>query len=415
MKKFLNFILVGVIFLFFMGCKELSKKGGIAISIFRTQNPIINLIDEDMNVVKYIVKGKGPKKTVCKNSDDRINNFKYTIYNNYVDVGDVIPGKWCINVEAYNKNNELIGKDTKTIKVYDRTYVNAFIFIKPLKFNTIVNHVQATPEVLISIPDFDMYSVKNVRILYCHSEYGELISKGLNRLDDFFNNHNLDIYNPPSLTKFKDINIGIGDTIKAYDLGNPDRTSWRVATEEYLNKAENSEIRIILWSWGFDQINTNLENINIYISEMEELIGMYPTKEFIYMTGPTNGTGIEGSAYLANQHIREHCINNKRWLLDVADIEKYDIDGNFYGELILPNGLYDTDQNGVLEEEVDLNWQADFEAANTVATSSVSYWQNARWYECSITDYYSISANMKAYAAWYMLSLVSEYLTYDNK
>ena len=63
---------------------------------------------------------------------------------------------------------------------------------------------------------------------------------------------------------------------------------------------------------------------------MAQLEADYPDITFIYMTGHLDGTGVDGTLYANNDHIRAWCATNNKWLFDFADIESYDPDGTFY-------------------------------------------------------------------------------------
>ncbi len=408
-----NLLLCIMLALILIGCTPISA---ISIRVSYWQNPLISLSSANMGIKKFVIRGNGPKKQkYIGRIDSRINKFKHTTTGDCIELDNVIPGTWNITVSAYNIDGALIAFGEKTVKAFDKAFVNVIIPIKPFKFNTIVNHNMATPEILLDIPSYDTNMVHQKTIIYCHSEYGSQISKGLEKLDEYVINGNFDIYSTVTLAKFKDITTGIGVANRAIDLGNPDKVTWKVATQEYLNKPENSDVNILIWSWGENQTTVNLNGLDsdIYINGMEELIEMYPKVQFVFMTSPNDGKGITGNTYKLNERIRTHCADKLRWLLDVADIEKYDINGSFYGDVILPNGIYDSNGNGIIEPTIDGNWQYVFETTNLVNQYVLTYWQGARWYNCGITDHYSISANMKAYAMWYMLSLITEYSFFD--
>jgi hypothetical protein len=72
----------------------------------------------------------------------------------------------------------------------------------------------------------------------------------------------------------------------ALDLGNPDRETWASATRTYLDT--HPEVNVIIWSWC-GQADTTEENIETYLSLMEELETNYPHVSFVYMTGTSSG------------------------------------------------------------------------------------------------------------------------------
>jgi hypothetical protein len=63
---------------------------------------------------------------------------------------------------------------------------------------------------------------------------------------------------------------------------------------------------------------------------MSQLEQDYPQVTFVYMTGHTDGSGIDGNLNQRNNQIRDYCRKNGKVLFDFADIESWDPDGNYY-------------------------------------------------------------------------------------
>jgi hypothetical protein len=166
----------------------------------------------------------------------------------------------------------------------------------------------------------------------------------------------------------------------ASDLGNPDRTAWADATRNYLDS--HPEVNTIIWSWCGQADGTEAE-IDLYLGLMNDLELDYPDVMFVYMTGHTNGTGLEGNLHIRNQQIRDYCIANDKILYDFEDIESYDPDGSYFGDLYVSDSCnYDGG-----------NWAVE--------------WQNYHiegvdWYNCSSAHSQPLNANLKAYAAWWL-------------
>ena len=59
--------------------------------------------------------------------------------------------------------------------------------------------------------------------------------------------------------------------------------------------------------------------------------GAVEVARFVYMTGHTDGTGLDGTLHLRNQEIRNYCKANDKVLYDFEDIESYDPDGRYLG------------------------------------------------------------------------------------
>ena len=75
-------------------------------------------------------------------------------------------------------------------------------------------------------------------------------------------------------------------------------------------------------------------------------------------------------------------------LEDLADIESYDPDGNYYCDVYANDNCdYDSDGNG----SRDANWATSWQAAHP-----------GEWYDCSSAHSQPLNANSKAYAAWWL-------------
>jgi PKD repeat protein len=179
----------------------------------------------------------------------------------------------------------------------------------------------------------------------------------------------------------------------AYDLGNPDRTSWEAATREYL--AVHPEINVVVWSWCSQMTDPDPLTIQLnYLDRMARLETDFPRVRFVYMTGHTaggwwgEGTEWKYANYMRCKQIREHCIKNNRVLYDFNDIESWDPDGNWYGDKLVDDTCY-YDSDG--DYAWDRNWAVD--------------WQNAHpgeWFMCLAQHTQPLSANLKTYAAWWL-------------
>jgi len=179
----------------------------------------------------------------------------------------------------------------------------------------------------------------------------------------------------------------------AYDLGNPDRTAWEAATREYL--ALHPEVNVVIWSWCSQMTDPDLLTIQLYyLDPMARLEVDFPRVRFVYMTGHTNGgwwgeeAGWRYANYMRCKQIREHCIKNNRVIYDFNDIESWDPDGNWYGDKLITDSCdYDSDGDGVQ----DRNWAIDWQSAHP-----------GEWFTCLSPHTQPLSANLKAYAAWWL-------------
>jgi hypothetical protein len=224
-------------------------------------------------------------------------------------------------------------------------------------------------------------------IAYGHTSHGSQLVSGMTGLIGFLG----DLYT------FNEDGSGgaleLRDTpfTGAYDLGNPDRTTWEAATRSYLNA--NSEVNVIIWSWCSQVSSATESDINTYLNLMSGLEEDYPDVYFVYMTGHLDGTGLEGNLHIRNEQIRDYCSEHNKMLYDFADIEMYDPDGTYYGDKI-PNDNCDYDSDG--DGTRDANWALQ--------------WQEARpgeWYDCGCAHSQSLNCNLKAYAAWWLWSTIA--------
>ena len=167
----------------------------------------------------------------------------------------------------------------------------------------------------------------------------------------------------------------------ASDLGDPDYTAWATATRNYLNS--NHDVNVVMWSWC-GEADTTSDNINMYLTQMNQLEQDYPNVKFVYMTGHLVGTGVSGNLNQRNEQIRAYCRANNKILFDFADIESYDPDRLVnYMALNADDGC---NYNGG-------NWATAWQNTHTEGTD---------WYQCGAAHTQPLNANMKAYAAWWM-------------
>lgn len=220
-----------------------------------------------------------------------------------------------------------------------------------------------------------------LHIAYGHTSHGSQITNGMTGLMSFVNapyggstyawnsggtNNALDLRDTPFSG--------------ASDLGNPDRTAWADSTRDYLNS--HLEINVIMWSWC-GQADGTEEEIDLYLDLMDELEMDYPDVMFVYMTGHTNGTGLEGNLHQRNQQIRDYCESNDKTLYDFENIESYDPDGEYFGDLNVTDSC---DYNGG-------NWAIEWQDNHT---------EGEDWYDSSSAHSQPLNANLKAYAAWWL-------------
>ena len=248
----------------------------------------------------------------------------------------------------------------------------------------IANHTKAK---LTIISDEWIDSAKaKLHIAYGHTSHGSQLITGMDGLENWLGSKYA--FNEGGLNGALDIDDYAFSG--ASDLGNPDFTAWEVATRNYLNDLNNSDVNVVIWSWCGQVSTATEENINTYLNLMSGLENDYPNVKFVYMTGHLDGTGVDGNLNQRNEQIRNYCTTNGKILYDFNDIESYDPDGNYYlDKYANDNCDYDSDGNGSL----DKNWAIDWQNSHTL---------NVDWYECTAAHSQPLNGNLKAYAAWWL-------------
>jgi hypothetical protein len=251
--------------------------------------------------------------------------------------------------------------------------------IPPPAESMIIDHLCTD---LNSIPEEWITEAKNtLHIAYGHTSHGSQITTGMTGLVNF-------AYAPYGGSTYEWNSGGTNGALDlrdtpfsgADDLGNPSRTAWAAATRNYLDI--HPEVNVIIWSWCGQADGTEAE-IESYLNLMSDLEADYPDVMFVYMTGHTNGAGLEGNLHIRNLQIREYCEANDKILYDFENIESYDPDGQYFGDAYVTDGC---DYNGG-------NWAIEWQN---------SHIEGVDWYNCSSAHSQPLNANLKAYAAWWL-------------
>ncbi|HUT82116.1 MAG TPA: hypothetical protein VMZ29_13020 [Candidatus Bathyarchaeia archaeon] len=259
--------------------------------------------------------------------------------------------------------------------------------------HNVVNYVR-----LDMIPDENITSAKNsLHVAYGHTSHGSQITDGMTGLPAYKESLGCTIGLYDWNEGGTDGALDIDDYFAPGDLGNPDFSAWASYTEDYLEDVANIDVNVVMWSWCGEVSYATESDINLYLSLMSQLEIDYPTVHFVYMTGHTDGLGLDGNLHIRNEQIRDYCVENNKILYDFADIESYDPDMNYYGDKnCTDNCDYDSNDDNIL----DANWAID--------------WQNDHpdeWYSCGSAHSQPLNANMKAYAAWWLWATLSGWNT----
>lgn len=236
-----------------------------------------------------------------------------------------------------------------------------------------------------------------LHIAYGHTSHGSQVTTGMKGLFEWKgSNYEYNKGGSNGALDFRD-NPFAG----ANDLGSPDWTAWANATRIYLNS--HPDVNVIMWSWCGQVSSATSDNINSYLSMMNDLENEYKDVYFVYMTGHLDGTGLSGNLNIRNNQIRNYCRENNKILYDFADIESYDPDGNYFLDKFATDSCnYDFNNDGItsktnddpaLPSEGDRNWAIDWQNAHT---------EGIEWYYCGAAHTQPLNANRKAYAAWWL-------------
>ena len=276
--------------------------------------------------------------------------------------------------EGQNENHEATATATMQTNTPTATPSNT-----PSAGAIIINHlctgISEIPQQWISQAKSDL------NIAYGHTSHGSQITDGMSGLMDFAEDRDLYSWNEDGsggALQLKDGNLG-----EASDLGNPDFTAWEATTREYLGSHPSTNV--VMWSWCGQVSSATSDDIGTYLSLMSGLESDYPNVRFVYMTGHSDGSGLEGNLHLNNQIIREYCAANDKILYDFEDIENYNPDGNYFGDRYVTDNCDYDDGNG--------NWAVEWQD---------SHEEGVDWYNCYSAHSQPLNANLKAYAAWWL-------------
>lgn len=253
-----------------------------------------------------------------------------------------------------------------------------------------------------------------LHIAYAHTSHGSQLTEGMSGLVAFANGGGKGLALPENIFAFNTGGVdGALDLEDHYgDMGDvgyyPD---WYNHTINFLGEVDPNtgrgtakpEVNVMMWSWCGQAANYSEQDMfDQYLNPMSQLESVYYNVKFVYMTCHLNGSGFEGNLHLRNEQIRNFCNANNKTLYDFADIETYDPDGVYYGELYPTDGCnYDASGDGYTSqtgdpaipeyESGDRNWAMDWQDSHVLGVD---------WYECGSAHSQPLNANQKAYAAW---------------
>ncbi len=272
---------------------------------------------------------------------------------------------------------------TEIILLSSLTLTQGYDLSEPI----IADHTIANMVRLDEILDSAIINAKNtLHIAYQHTSHGSQIIDGMNALPAFMEGKGGTV----DLFAYNSTFLRDGAMSSVPDVGYP---GWDDATRDYLDDPANSDCNVIMWSWcGQASDQTEQSMIDHYLTPMSQLELEYTDVMFVYMTGHTDGSGLEGNLHLRNEQIRDHCIASNSILFDFADIESYDPDGNYYGDKYVNDNC---DWNDGVDSG---NWALDWQSSHT---------EDVEWFSCNCAHSQSLNGNLKSYAIWWLWAKLS--------
>jgi hypothetical protein len=181
--------------------------------------------------------------------------------------------------------------------------------VRPVLARKTVIADHLAPAAYSSIPDkYIQQAISRFNLYYGHTSHGSQIVTGLEMLQDATH-----FFYPAEET---------GPDLGYY----PD---WVNITRTRLNQPGN-DINMVMWSWCGQVSGSSQEEIDTYLQAMNQLEQDFPQVIFIYMTGHTDGSGIDGNLNVRNNQIRDYCRRNGKVLFDFADIESWNPAGTHF-------------------------------------------------------------------------------------
>ncbi len=179
------------------------------------------------------------------------------------------------------------------------------------------------------IPDQVLSQASDLKLLFRHASVGENIRYGLECLYGNYSNRR-----PNSCSSFFDLKYDSSNWVFQY-RGND---GWIDKVNDFVteSQSQNENFDVFMFTLGyldgFDGMTYPVisaeENFQSrYIEPLEKLEAQYPQKTFVWWTMSLAQNGYENLTKF-NQMLRDYSKQNDKILMDLADIESYDLDGN---------------------------------------------------------------------------------------
>ena len=266
----------------------------------------------------------------------------------------------------------------------------------------IINHTTGKPN---AIPLNWLDSARqNLHIGYGHTSHGTQLATGMDALEAFYSDGRFDWSNSDiqgQLHMFEG-DLWSQDGYLGLDAGT---IGWDDETREYLDN--HPDCNVIIWAWcGETNRVTDRDVMSHYLLPMNQLEKEYPDVKFVYMTGPLNGLGPDGEVRLANDSIRDFCLENSKILYDFADIEKYDPGKITNYQEYGADDACDYDPDGQFPFDRSENWAANWVAQNPDDTLTLLT-ETANSDNCNFGHTHCLNCVRKGIAAWYLWARIA--------
>lgn len=185
------------------------------------------------------------------------------------------------------------------------------------------------------IPAYWLEQARKLTLHYAHTSHGSQIVTGLQYLEDYvdgakYSSAVRESADSPDLPPQEN-----PPALRIYD-GNPPETYitpegyWATADGKNRTRAvaQTGNFDFSMWAWCGQQSENSVSTVQQYLNALNGFEQEFPGMRFIYMTGHLDGW----SDLLPrnNQMVRDYVNSHQKVLYDFADIESWDLDGNYH-------------------------------------------------------------------------------------